>query len=218
MRTSTVPHIVLPSEVRHHLQSAAIGQSAACLTASYQRVAGSFSVPDTTGRLLFYGRDDAQARQLDIGQSVRVDYRYHRTNLAFFSRICELASPGEWVLDRPRTVQRLSRRIEPRALIGDKSGVTVAMVTTTGFSSYPLVDLSSGGLAVRYDARDVGLWVGRRITVWLEINEQQPVPLSADVRHVSRRGCPPGHKLAGLRFVNPNEDARRMIKHTLTET
>ena len=219
MRTSTVPHIVRPNEVRTHLTHAALGQSAACLTASYQRVAGIFSAPDTTGKIMFYGRDDEGScdRKIEIGQSVRVDYRYHRTNLVFFSRVSEHFAKGSWILDRPRTVQRLSRRIEPRVLMGDKAGVFVAMVTTSGFASYPVVDLSMGGLAVRYDARDVGLWVGRRITVWLELAEEQPVPLSADVRHVSRRGCPPGHKMAGLRFVNPDEDARRLIKHKLTE-
>jgi hypothetical protein len=219
MRTSTVPHIVRPSEIRTHLTHAAQGQSAACLTASYQRVAGSFSAPDTVGRVLFNGRLDegAPLRQIEIGQSVRVDYRFHRTNLVFFSRVSERAEPDVWVLDRPRTVQRLSRRVEPRVLLGDKAEVFLAMVTTSGFSSFPVVDLSAGGLAVRYDARDVGLWVGRRITVWLEIKGEQPVPMCADVRHVSRRGCPPGHKLAGLRFVQPDEDACRLIKATLSE-
>jgi hypothetical protein len=219
MRTSTVPHIVRPSEVRTHLTKAALGQSAACLTASYQRVAGSFSAPDTAGRVLFSGRLDegAPARQIEIGQSVRVDYRFHRTNLVFFSRVSERTEPDVWVLDRPRTVQRLSRRAEPRVLLGDKAEVFVAMVTTSGFSSFPVVDLSVGGLAVRYDARDVGLWVGRRITVWLEIKGEQPVPMCADVRHVSRRGCPPGYKLAGLRFIQPDEEARRLIKRTLSE-
>ena len=219
MRTSTVSHLVRPSEVRSHLTNAAIGQSAACLTASYQRVTGSFSAPDSVGRVLFNGQLDegAPARQIEIGQSVRVDYRFERTNLVFFSRVSERSGPDIWILDRPRTVQRLSRRVEPRVLLGDKAEVSMAMVTTAGFASYPVVDLSTGGLAVRYDARDVGLWVGRRITVWLEIKGEQPVAMSADVRHVSRRGCPPGHKLAGLRFVQLDKTSRRLIKQTLSE-
>lgn len=219
MRTSTVSHLVRPSEVRSHLTNAAIGQSAACLTASYQRVTGSFSAPDSVGRVLFNGQLDegAPARQIEIGQSVRVDYRFECTNLVFFSRVSERSGPDIWILDRPRTVQRLSRRVEPRVLLGDKAEVSVAMVTTAGFASYPVVDLSTGGLAVRYDARDVGLWVGRRITVWLEIKGEQPVAMSVDVRHVSRRGCPPGHKLAGLRFVQLDKKSRRLIKQTLSE-
>jgi hypothetical protein len=219
MRTPTVPHIVRPKEVRTHLTHAALGQSAACLTASYQRVAGSFSAPDTAGRVMFYGRPDDGAEQgpIDVGQSVRVDYRYHRSNLVFFSRISELFGPGSWILDRPRTVQRLSRRVEPRVAIGDGTSVTVAMVTTSGFASFPVIDLSPGGLAVRYDARDMGLWVGRRITIWLELDRRQPLPMTADVRHVSRRGCPPGYKLAGLRFVEPDSESRRLIKATLAD-
>ena len=219
MGTHTVPHIVRPREVRTHLTHAAMGQSAACLTASYQRVSGSFSAPDTAGRLMFYGRPEAGAEQrlIDVGQNVRVDYRYHRTNLVFFSRISELFGPGSWILDRPRTVQRLSRRIEPRIPLCDSIVATAAMVTAKGFASYPVIDLSSGGLAVRYDARDVGLWVGRRITIWLEMERQEPLPMTADVRHVSRRGCPPGHKLAGLRFVEPEPDSQRIIKAVLSE-
>ena len=102
-------------------------------------------------------------------------------------------------------------------MLGEDAQVTVAMMTTSGFTSYPVIDLSPGGLAVRYDARDVGLWVGRRISVWLEIKARQPVAFLADVRHVSRRGCPPGHKLAGLRFVNPDEESSQIIQSTLAD-
>jgi len=219
MPPSTVPHIVRPKEVRNHLTHAALGQSAACMTASFQRVAGTFSAPDNGGRVMFYGRSAVGGpdQGIDIGQSVRVDYRYHRTNLVFFSRISELFAPGSWILDRPRTVQRLSRRIEPRIAVSEGAALSVAMMTTGGFSSYPVVDLSTGGLAVRYDARDVGLWVGRRVTVWLELLDQQPVPVNTEVRHVSRRGCQPGFKLAGLRFVEPDAESKRIIEASLAQ-
>jgi len=91
----------------------------------------------------------------------------------------------------------------------------MAMMTNNGIQAFPLVDLSSGGAAIQYDARQLGLWVGRRITVWLETAEVKGVAITAEVRHVSRRGCAPGHKLAGVRFVDPGLEARQAIEQTL---
>jgi hypothetical protein len=91
------------------------------------------------------------------------------------------------------------------------------MMTNQGMQAFPIVDLSSGGAAVQYDARVVGLWVGRRVTVWLETGGVKGVALTSEVRHISRRGCAPGHKLAGLRFVDLDLDARRAVDQVLTD-
>ena len=109
----------------------------------------------------------------------------------------------------------MSRRADERYPIPESSGVRLAMMTNHGFQSFPVVDLSSGGAAVRYDAREVGLWVGRRVTVWLETGSVKGMPVTVEVRHVSRRGCRPGHKLAGVRFVEPGLDVRRTVDQML---
>ncbi len=218
MQTATVPHIVRPHEIRDHLTTVAMGRSAACLTASFHQVPGMFSAPDPGGRLLFFGRAAEQdaSTGIEIGQSVRVDYRYDRSNLVFFSRVSECLEPGSWMLDRPRVVQRLSRRVEERIPLVTSQGFSLALMTTHGFCSFPLMDLSQSGAAVRYDARKVGLWVGRCITAWIELPNQQTAPVSAIVRHVSRRGCPVGHKRAGLRFVDLDEGTKRLIDGSLS--
>ena len=217
MSYATVPHIVRPKAIARHLEMAGLERMAACMTSSYLRVPGTFTLDDEGGRLVFEGRRSTVARvaRIENGQSVRVDYRFEEDNLVFFTRITEAPTPGQWQLTRPRSVQRLSRRYEIRQPMPESSGVRLAMMTNHGFQSFPVVDLSSGGAAVRYDAREVGLWVGRRITVWLETGDVNGVPVTIEVRHVSRRGCPPGQKLAGVRFVDPGVDARRAIGQTL---
>ena len=217
MSYATVPHIVRPKAIERHLAVASAEQMAACMTSSYLRVPGTFEVSDNTNHLMFMGQRSSVSRQARIenGQSVRVDYRFAEDNLVFFARITEASTPGSWMLTRPHTVQRLSRRVHERHPIPESSGVRLAMMTNHGFQSFPVVDLSSGGAAVRYDAREVGLWVGRCVTVWLETRDVKGVPITIEVRHVSRRGCPPGQKLAGVRFVDPGADARRAIGQTL---
>jgi hypothetical protein len=187
------------------------------MTSSYLRVPGTFEVSNNDDHLMFMGQRSLVSRSAHIenGQSVRVDYRFAEDNLVFFARITEASTPGSWILSKPRSVQRLSRRTDERQLLPESSGVRLAMMTNHGFQSFPVVDLSSGGAAVRYDAREVGLWVGRRVTVWLETRDVKGVPLTIEVRHVSRRGCPPGQKMAGVRFVDPGSDARRAIGQTL---
>ena len=217
MNSLTVPHITKARSVTRHLQTIAYDVTAACLTSNYLQVPGSFDVLEQPTGLAFVGRPGTLSRvaRIEAGQSVRVDYRFAENNLVFFTRITEAKTPGHWQLTRPRSVQRLSRRSEARHLMPEGSGVRLAMMTNHGFQSFPVVDLSSGGAAVRFDAREVGLWVGRRITVWLETGDVKGVPITIEVRHVSRRGCPPGQKLAGVRFVDPGVDARRAIGQTL---
>ena len=217
MSYATVPHIIRPKLVMRHLKSAAVEGSAACLTSSYLRVPGSFDWTDEDAGLTFVGRESTLSRvaRIESGQSVRVDYRFGADSLVFFSRIMESVEPGLWRLSRPRMVQRLSRRGNDRQPLPESAGVRLAMMTNQGMQSYPVVDLSSGGAAVRYDAREIGLWVGRRVTVWLETGSVSGVPVTVEVRHVSRRGCGPGFKLAGVRFVDPGLDARRAIDKTL---
>jgi len=217
MSYATVPHIVRPKAIARHLEVAGAERMAACMTSSYLRVPGTFELAESSGQLIFLGRESTVSRvaRIECGQSVRVDYRFAEDNLVFFTRITESIEPGSWQLTRPHAVQRLSRRSQVRQLIPECSGVRLAMMTNRGFQSFPVVDLSSGGAAVRYDAREVGLWVGRRVTVWLETGDVKGVPVTIEVRHVSRRGCPPGQKLAGVRFVDPGADARRAIGQTL---
>lgn len=215
----TVPHIVRPRQVSRHLSSLADDGSAACMTSSYLRVPGIVSLEDEGRVLKFEGRESTLSRvaRIESGQSVRVDYRYEADNLVFFTRITEPVRPGTWQLARPMTVQRLTRRTDFRRPVPESAGIRVALMTNHGFQSYPVVDLSSGGAAVRYDAREVGLWVGRRVTVWLEFADVQGVPVTAEVRHVSRRGCPPGYKQVGLRFVDPGPVVRRAIDQSLLD-
>ena len=217
MSYATVPHIVRPKAIARHLEVAGSERMTACMTSSYLRVPGTFELESEEGCLIFQGRRSTVSRvaRIETGQSVRIDYRFDEDNLVFFTRITEAPTPGSWQLTRPHSVQRLSRRSEVRQLIPESSGVRLAMMTNHGFQSFPVVDLSSGGAAVRYDAREVGLWVGRRVTVWLETGDVKGVPVTIEVRHVSRRGCPPGQKLAGVRFVDPGVDARRAIGQTL---
>jgi hypothetical protein len=217
MSYATVPHIVRPKAVVRHLEVAGAERMAACMTSNYLRVPGTFGLSEESGNLIFLGRQSKVSRvaRIECGQSVRVDYRFEEDNLVFFSRITESREPGSWQLTPPQTVQRLSRRSEVRHPISESSGVRLAMMSNHGFQSFPVVDLSSGGAAVRYDAREVGLWVGRRVTVWLETGDVKGVPVTIEVRHVSRRGCPPGQKIAGVRFVDPGADARRAIGQTL---
>ena len=219
MSYATVPHIVRPKLVLKHLRTASVENAAACLTSSYLRVPGTIDWTDDDLGLSFLGRESTLSRvaRIESGQSVRVDYRFGAESLVFFSRITESVEPGLWRLSHPRMVQRLSRRGTDRQPIPESAGVKLAMMTNQGMQSYPVIDLSSGGAAVRYDAREIGLWVGRRVTVWLETGLVSGVPVTVEVRHVSRRGCGPGYKLAGVRFVDPNLDARRAIDHTLFE-
>ena len=217
MSFATVPHIVRPKAIEQHLAVASAGQMAACMTSSYLRVRGTFEVSAENNNLLFLGQRSwaSKSARIESGQSVRVDYRFADDNLVFFAQVAESSSPGSWMLTRPQTVQKLSRRAHERYIMPESAGVRLAMMTNHGFQSFPVVDLSSGGAAVRYDAREVGLWVGRRVTVWLETRDVKGVPITIEVRHVSRRGCLPGQKLAGVRFVDPGADARRAIGQTL---
>lgn len=217
MSYATVPHIIRPKLVARHLRTASVESAAACLTSSYLRVPGTIDWSDDDVGLTFVGRESTLSRvaRIESGQSVRVDYRFGTESLVFFSRITASIEPGLWQLSHPRMVQRLTRRGSDRQPIPESAGVQLAMMTNQGMQSYPVVDLSSGGAAVRYDAREIGLWVGRRVTVWLETGSVSGVPVTVEVRHVSRRGCGPGYKLAGVRFVDPNLDARRAIDQTL---
>ena len=43
------------------------------------------------------------------------------------------------------------------------------------------------------------------------------VAVTVEVRHVSRRGCGPGHKIAGVRFVDPGVQARQAIDRVLVD-
>lgn len=219
MSYATVPHIIRPRAVSRHLNQASLGAAAACMTSNYLRIPGTFDWDDGESGLVFVGRTGTLSRvaRIEAGQSVRIDYRYDTDQLVFFSRITDRLEPGAWRLSRPRTVQRLTRREDIRHPISSSSGVKMAMMTNQGIQAFPIVDLSSGGAAVQYDARQLGLWVGRRITVWLESGDLKGVAVTAEVRHVSRRGCAPGHKLAGVRFVDPSADARQAIDHVLFE-
>ena len=217
MSYATVPHITRPKHVSRHLETASLDGSAACMTSSYLRVPGTFDWNVEGGGLTFLGRTSTLSRvaRIESGQSVRIDYRFETDSLVFFSRITERLEPGSWRLSRPKTVSRLTRRGNDRRPLSESAGVALAMMTNQGLQSYPVVDLSSGGAAVRYDARSIGLWVGRRITVWLETGSVKGAPVTAEVRHISRRGCSPGHKLAGVRFVDPDLEIRRAIDKTL---
>jgi len=219
MSYATIPHIIRPRAVARHLTEATFGQVGACMTSSYLRVPGAFGWGVDRLDLIFEGQEGVRSRSagIEIGQSVRVDYRHGSDSLLFFSRITEALEPGAWRLSRPGTVQRVTRRFEARHPIPLSSGNQVAMMTNQGMQAFPIVDMSSGGAAVQYDSRVVGLWVGRRVTVWLETGGVKGVALSSEVRHISRRGCAPGHKLAGLRFVDLDFDARRAVDQVLTD-
>jgi hypothetical protein len=97
------------------------------------------------------------------------------------------------------------------------SGFALALMTTSGLQSFPLADVSRGGGAVVYDAREVGLWVGRKLTAWIELPQQQTAPVSMVVRYVSRTGCAVGFKRAGLRFVELDVGTKRMIAGSLAQ-
>ena len=217
MSYATVPHIVRPRMVARHLRTASMADAAACMTSSYLRVPGTFDWSDDGRQLTFVGRDITLSRvaRIETGQSVRIDYRFETDSLVFFSRITESLEPGCWQLSQPRSVQRLSRRDNDRQALPESAGVRLAMMTNQGLQSYPVADLSSGGAAVRYNASEVGLWVGRRVTVWLETGSVKSMPVTVEVRHVSRRGCGPGHKLAGVRFVDTGLDVRRAVDQLL---
>lgn len=217
MSYATEPHIVRPRMVSKHLRSAALADSAACMTSSYLRIPGSIDCSEESSDLRFVGRDITLSRvaRVEPGQSVRIDYRFDAESLVFFSRVMESPEPGSWLLSYPRAVQRLSRRGNDRQALPESAGVRLAMMTNHGLQSYPLVDLSSGGAAVRYNANEIGLWVGRRVTVWLETGSIKGVPVTVEVRHISRGGCGPGHKIAGVRFVDPGRDVRHAVDQLL---
>ena len=163
------------------------------------RVPGTFDWSDDGRQLTFVGRDITLSRvaRIDTGQSVRIDYRFETDSLVFFSRITESPEPGCWQLSQPRSVQRLSRRDNDRQALPESAGVRLAMMTNQGLQSYPVADLSSGGAAVRYNASEVGLWVGRRVTVWLETGSSEclspsrcGMSLVGDaVRDTNSQGC-----------------------------
>ena len=217
MSYATVPHLIRPRAVARHLSRVALDGGAACMTSSYLRVPGTVEWDSHDSGLIFQGRPTTLSRvaRIEKGQSVRVDYRHNTDRLVFFSRITDALEEGSWRLSRPQTVQRLTRRDGIRHPMTPTSGVRMAMMTNDGIQAFPIADLSSGGAAIQYDARQLGLWVGRRITVWLETTEVKGVAITAEVRHVSRRGCAPGHKLAGVRFVDPGLEARQAIEQTL---
>lgn len=219
MSYATVPHIIRPRAVATHLTEATFGQVGACMTSSYLRVPGAFGWGMDRLDLIFQGQEGVRSRSAGVqrGQSVRVDYRHGSDSLLFFSRITEALEPGTWRLSRPGTVRRVTRRLEERHPMPQSSGNQVAMMTNQGMQAFPIVDLSSGGAAVQYDSRVLGLWVGRRVTVWLETGGVKGVALSSEVRHISRRGCAPVHKLAGLRFVDLDFDARRAVDQVLAD-
>jgi hypothetical protein len=68
---------------------------------------------------------------------------------------------------------------------------------------------------VVYDAQEVDLWVGRKLTAWIELPKQQTAPEPIVVRHVSRTGCGVGFYRAGLRFVDLDVGTKRMIAGSL---
>ncbi len=219
MNSLTVPHITKARSVTRHLQTIAYDVTAACLTSNYLQVPGSFDVLEQPTGLAFVGRPGTLSRvaRIEAGQSVRVDYRFRDDRLLFFSRILRQSEPGVWKLSRPRMVQRRTRRVQERRPVRGDVGLRMAMMTNQGIQPFTLIDLSSGGAAVQFDPRLVGLWVGRRMTVWLETPEHQGVVVTVEVRHVSRRGCAPGHKIAGVRFVDPGTQVRQVVDRVLID-
>ena len=217
MSTTSVPHITRPRAVARHLRTISYDVTAACMTSSYLEVPGTFDAAMDEDGLVFVGRPGplSRAAQIEPGQAVRIDYRFQAEPLFFVSRIMGEAHHGGWTLARPRSVQRRTRRDSQRRSMPAGTGVQMAIMTNQGIQPFPIVDLSSGGAAVQYDPRRVGLWVGRRLTVWLEAPERTGVAVTVEVRHVSRRGCGPGHKIAGVRFVDSGAQARQAIDRVL---
>ena len=217
MSTTSVPHITRPRAIARHLRIISYDVTAACMTSSYLEVPGAFDAAMDENGLVFIGRPGPLSRvaRIESGQAVRIDYRFQSEPLFFVSRIMGEAEHGAWRLARPRSVQRRTRRDNERRLLAAEHGLQMAIMTNQGIQPFPIIDLSHSGASVQYDPRRIGLWVGRRLTVWLESPERTGVAVTAEVRHVSHRGCGAGHKRAGVRFVDPDVQARQAIDRVL---
>jgi len=217
MNFTSVPHITRPRAVARHLQTISYDVTAACMTSSYLELPGMFDAAGEGNGLVFVGRPGPLSRvaRIEPGQAVRIDYRFQSEPLFFVSRIMGEEEHGAWRLARPRSVQRRTRRGNERHPVTGENGLRMAIMTNQGIQPFPIVDLSSSGAAVQYDPRRIGLWIGRRLTVWLEAPERTGVAVTIEVRHVSRRGCGPGHKFAGVRFVDASAQARQAIDRVL---
>ncbi len=217
MGSGYTPHITRPRAALRHLKAAAMTTPPACLSVSYCRAAGRLEWREEARSLTFAAcaQSVGVAAPLPTGQSVRVDYRYEGMSLSFVSRITGSTGRGLWTLRPPNTVACIPRRETPRRPLSDEEGVCLTMMTIQGLQAFSVIDLSSGGAAFRYDSGDVHLWAGRRLAAWMDLGTVKGVPVTIEVRHVSRRGGGLDHKIAGVRFVGLGPSLRRAIGHAL---
>jgi len=214
----TALYLTRPQDVHAHLIFAAMEIGQAVLTLQGRQIYGTLGSPDpNSGRISF--EVDQQLADLigapPLGRAVRITYEHKDSAYAFFSEIEESCGPLAWVLQLPRTVERTDRRLVSRLNVSEASGFEVRIGDGELKRGYPLMDVSSAGIAFYYDPKLVPFGEGNRHAATLHLPDHIPVNVTLEIRNTRPdRQTGRGH-IAGVSFVRLGATERKMIGRAL---
>ncbi len=212
----TALYLTRPQDVQAHLIFAAAEIGEAILTLQGRQIYGTLGSPDPeSGRVRF--AVDHQLADLvgrpEAGRAVRVTYEHRDSAYAFFSEIEATEGPLAWVLQLPSTVERTDRRLVSRYDVSGERGFEVTIAEGDTFKTHKLGDISSAGLAFRFDPRAGAFQVAQRYGAELRLPGSAPIDVTLEIRN--SRPCHSGGHIAGASFVRLGAVERSRIAKAL---
>lgn len=206
----------LPEVVDAHIMLAALDNVCVLLRMSGKRLFGRFGVHDTLGQVSFLPdlsrMGDVPA--VAIGDGVRVEYWVTGSFFSFECAVHSLGGAGRIRLSRPDRIDRKDRRLVPRLRLAGGSEAKVVVQEGDDVVELEVLDLSSAGLAVRFDRDEVDLQPGASVEAWLHLDDCQPFPVELHVQHVKRRED--GYYVAGATMSTVTVEDRRDLARAVT--
>jgi len=216
----TALYLTRPQDVQAHLTFAAMEIGKVVLTLQGRQIYGTMGSPDPdTGRVPF--EVDHQLADLigapPLGRAVRVTYEHRDSAYAFFSEIEESGGPLAWVLQRPSTVERTDRRLVTRLEVADEAGFEVHIGEGDLLRGYPLMDVSSAGVAYYYDPQMVPFQAGNRHSAELRIPGHAPINIILEIRNTRPDRQSGRGNIAGVSFVRLGAVERSQISKAIAQ-
>ena len=211
---STIPTLWLrrPERIHQHLEFAAHEIQVCVLSVGGQQVFGRVSAPSEKGGCFEFeahGRLEGIVLPPRPGATVRLDYEGEADRYAFFSEVVEVRGPLSWTLASPNAIERKDKRQSTRLAIEGEFGFGLHLQVAQQWMSFPLLDISDGGVAFRFDAENMPLLPGELLSGTLQIPGHRSIEVKLEVRYVQD---PESGGIAGTRFRQIGYDDRMVVR------
>lgn len=217
--SSTIPTLWLrrPERIQQHLEFAAHEIQVCVLSVGGQQVFGRVSAPSEKGGCVHFeahGRLEGIVIPPQPGAPVRIDYEGESDRYTFFSEIVEVRGALSWTLASPNAIERKDKRQSSRTAVEGEAGFSLHLQVAQQWVSFPMLDLSDGGVAFRFDPQTLPLVPGELLSGTLKIPGHRAIEVTLEVRYVQGPGS---SDIVGTRFRQIGYDDRLAVRSLVAD-